>query len=33
MITCEFDQLEVFYESYSEYMSVKHQMLRAFMHV
>lgn len=29
----EFDQIEAFYDSFSEYMKVKHQMLRSFMHI
>ena len=29
----EFDQIEVYYDSFSEYMKVKHQMLQSYMHI
>jgi len=31
--SCEFDDIEVFYESYLEYMQVKHQMLYNYMFI
>ena len=31
--TADFDHLEIFYENYHEYMLVKHETMRAYMHI